>query len=383
MRNGGRLASGVVAVCALVAPAPAQQPAWTILGWRTAVHSASFSQSTIFDAIDKTAASGAKMIEGYVGQKVSAEIPKNFDWNLTDAEVAALQRKLRSAGVSMPAYYTRSLPRDEEGVRKLFRFAKAFGVETIIGEPPPEQLAFIDKFATEYGINVALHNHSRSGSPFYWDPKNQLQALEGRSQRMGVCPDIGAWVRDHIKPLEALNLVKDRLLSLHLKDPSQFGTGSRDVALGTGAAGVAEFLTQVYRLGLKPTLLTVEFGTGAADVPPEITQSVAFLDKMITTFVGEHLDEVSRHTPVRMQVTAEERQKIEAAIPRKARVKPRKPRKLLVVDLNAAYGGHGSIPHANVALERMGNRPALLNLSSATIWQISGSRSCGSSTRST
>jgi hypothetical protein len=57
--------------------------------------------------------------------------------------------------------------------------------------------------------------------------------------------------------------------------------------------------------------------------------------------------------PRRREVTAEGRQKIENAIPSQAPAKPRKPRKLLVVD----YGGyHPSVPYANLAVELMGIR---------------------------
>jgi hypothetical protein len=47
-------------------------------------------------------------------------------------------------------------------------------------------------------------------------------------------------------------------------------------------------------------------------------------------------------------------QRIEAAIPTKAFIRPRRHRKLLIFDLNVGYGGHGSIPTANLAFTRMG-----------------------------
>src|SRR4029450_3555414 len=46
----------------------------------------------------------------------------------------------------------------------------------------------------------------------------------------------------------------------------------------------------------------------------------------------------------------EERQQIEAAAPTQAIVKPKKPRKLLVTDIQM-YSGHSSIPHGNYLLE--------------------------------
>jgi type 1 glutamine amidotransferase len=46
--------------------------------------------------------------------------------------------------------------------------------------------------------------------------------------------------------------------------------------------------------------------------------------------------------------------KIEEALPTRAFVPPRQPRRLLIFDRNVNYGGHGSIPHANYALVRLG-----------------------------
>ncbi len=51
-----------------------------------------------------------------------------------------------------------------------------------------------------------------------------------------------------------------------------------------------------------------------------------------------------------------EREKIEAALPAKAPVPPRKRRKLLIFDLNVGYGGHPSAQTANLALQLMGRK---------------------------
>ena len=53
---------------------------------------------------------------------------------------------------------------------------------------------------------------------------------------------------------------------------------------------------------------------------------------------------------------AETQKRIEAALPAKAFVPPRKRRRLLIFDLNVGYGGHGSIPTANTAFTLMGER---------------------------
>ncbi len=64
-------------------------------------------------------------------------------------------------------------------------------------------------------------------------------------------------------------------------------------------------------------------------------------------------------TAVRAAETApagDERALIEAAIPARAFAPPRKPRKLLIFDRNVNYGGHASIPTANLAFELMGRK---------------------------
>jgi len=58
----------------------------------------------------------------------------------------------------------------------------------------------------------------------------------------------------------------------------------------------------------------------------------------------------------RREVSAEERMKIEAALPVKAVAVPKKPRKVLIFDRQVNYGGHASIPYANLAMQLMGER---------------------------
>jgi type 1 glutamine amidotransferase len=58
----------------------------------------------------------------------------------------------------------------------------------------------------------------------------------------------------------------------------------------------------------------------------------------------------------RREVSPEERAKIEAALPQKALAVPKRPRKLLVFDRQVNYGGHASIPYANLAMQLMGEK---------------------------
>ena len=80
----------------------------------------------------------------------------------------------------------------------------------------------------------------------------------------------------------------------------------------------------------------------AADEPASVTEIEQNRNERITAF--------------EKRVTQEQTDRIEAALPDKPMVKPKRPKKLLIIDLNTRYGGHGSIPYANIALKRMGEK---------------------------
>src|SRR5687768_16905774 len=285
-----------------------------VLGWKVGIPASEFRQLTFSDAAAKVDALGLANIAGSNVQKFSLEIPKALDYKLAPGELEAVRDRLRALNMRMPAYFTADLGADDATSRKIFEFAKALGVETILAAADPARLPAIDQLANEIGINVALRNGTR-------DPKALLQAVEGHSKRIGVAVDSGQWIKDA--------LLKDRILALHLRDP-----------------GMAEFVREMYRTGIKPSFVSVD------------AAAVDALETALHPVMAERVNEISRTAAIRGpdRLPAEERQKLEAALPQRAPAVPKKPRKLLVMDLNVAYGGHRSIPHANLAVELMGKR---------------------------
>jgi type 1 glutamine amidotransferase/sugar phosphate isomerase/epimerase len=326
-----------------------------ILGWRVGVATRGFRSLTFSEAAGKADALGVANIEGSSTEKLSAEIPKNLDSNLAPGELTAVRDRLRALNLRMPAYLIPTMKPDERALRRLFEFAKNLGIETIVSSPSAETLPALDKLAEEFGINVALQNRTRQETPAYWEPSGAVRVLEGRSKRIGVCADTGYWLQEGIKPLDGLALVKDRLLAVHLRDRSALGGKGRDVALGSGVASLAEFLREMYRLGLKPSLITVDTN-GGADASADLSRSFKGFEEALRPIMAERVGQMARTAAIRgpERVPADERQKIEAALPRQASAKPKRPRKLLVMDLQVAYGGHRSIPAENLALDQMG-----------------------------
>ena len=298
--------------------------AGSVLGWKVGIQASAFRQLTFSEAATKIDALGLANIAGVNTQRFNLEIPKNLDYKLTANELQAVRDRMRELNMRMPAYFTSELGANEAAMRKVFEFAKAMAVETIVSTPESASLAIVDKLAEEFGINVAIPG----------DPKTLLQTLEGRGKRLGAYLDTVSLASKGVKPLEALPLLSTRILVVNLHG---------------GHAGVGDFLREMYRAGLKPSLITVDAPTEAA---------LEGFDKALQPVLADRVNELSRTAAIRTPDTlpAEDRQKIEAAIPQRALAKPKKPRKLLVLDLNVAYGGHRSIPHANLGIELMGKK---------------------------
>jgi len=250
------------------------------LGWRLGVEAYTFHKYTLFEAIDKTSQLGLPYMGGLSFQKVSHEIPQNFDPQLADEALKQIRLKLDSAGVRLLTYYIHDIPGDAEGCRRVFEFGRKMGIETFLSEPAPEALDTIEKFCEEYGINVALHNHDQKASPVYWNPEGILKVCENRSRRIGACGDLGYWMRAGIDPIEAARTLKQRLITVQMHDLNELSPTGHDVPWGTGVGKTEQFLTELDRLGVQPTMFGLEYSYNWLESMPEIAQCVQFFNQV-------------------------------------------------------------------------------------------------------
>ena len=249
------------------------------LSWRLGLEAYTFHKFTLFEAIDKTAQLGLPFMGGLSFQQVSRDIPKNLEPGLSDDELRQIRLKLDAAGVRLLTYYIHDIPGDEAGCRKLFEFGRKLGIETFMSEPKPEALDTIDKFCGTYDLNVALHNHDAKASPFYWNPEGILKACQGRSQRLGACADLGYWMRGGIDPVQAVNTLRDRLLTVQMHDLDGLTSDGHDVPWGTGAGATEAFLKEVHRLGIKPTMFGLEYSYNWLESMPDIARCIQFFNQ--------------------------------------------------------------------------------------------------------
>jgi type 1 glutamine amidotransferase/sugar phosphate isomerase/epimerase len=326
--------------------------------WKFAIATGGVQGTTFLEAVVRADAAVVDFVEGSSTQPVSRELQKLLDPNLTADEIAAIRARMGT--IRMLSYRVERLQPDAASRRKLFEFAKAIGADTIV-IPSNVSLDTLDTLADELSINVAVLAEAAR-------PERVMKALEGHSRRLGVGVDTGLWAQEGVSPRDALAVARDRLSYINLRDRSGRGV-ARNVPLGQGVGHMTDLFHELNRLNLRPLILALDTA-GVVKYPPDLFRAVEAFETVVQPAYGVYFTEYSKSRPVRWDLVTpgrgetlapdvvrgreeESRQKIDAAIPRKAYATPKKPRKLLVIE--SLHGmSHNTIPHTNVMIERMG-----------------------------
>jgi len=253
------------------------------LGWRLGVEAYTFHRVSFFETIERTAKMGLAYVGGLSFQRVSPAIQKNLDPSLSDAEIEQVRMKLDAEGVRMLTYYIQDIPGDEAGCRKVFEFGRKLGIETFMTEPAVTALDTIERFCDEYGINVALHNHDRKGSPNYWSPEAILKVCKGRSKRIGAAADVGYWMRGGLDPVAGIRKLGRRLITIQMHDLHEVSPQGHDVPWGTGAAPVEKMIREMHRLKIKPTMIGLEYSLDFDANLPAVERTAAWFNELSLT----------------------------------------------------------------------------------------------------
>src|SRR5918994_2687141 len=190
---------------------------------------------TFLESVVRADAALVPFVEASNTQRVSAQVQKSLDYNLTAAEIAAVKTGM-GTNVRVSAYRVDSLPADNATRRRVFDFAQELGATTIV-VPGSTALDGLDALAEEFKVYVAVLNSSAE----------IVKAMEGGSRRLGIGIDTGQWAQDGVNVREGVARVKDRLLYVLLRDRSARGVGAQNVPLGKGVANLREFFAELQR----------------------------------------------------------------------------------------------------------------------------------------
>lgn len=248
------------------------------LGWELGSGSYGFKYFTFFEALDKIDSCGLKYVEGFPNHTIGEGIEETLDYRMAlDTRLIVLE-KLKEKGIKMNAYGVIS-PDNEEDWHKLFEFGKAMGIETFSSEPDEKFMPLVSKLCDEYKINLAIHNHAEPST--YWNPEKVLATIDGYSDRIGACADVGHWLRSGLDPIASLKKLEGRLLHLHMKDLNEKSNKeAHDVHWGTGVVNVDGVIAELKRQGFEGSI-SAEYEYNWYNSVPDITASIEYFRNSI------------------------------------------------------------------------------------------------------
>ena len=162
--------------------------------------------------------------------------------------------------------------------KQLFEFADAMGIQVITCEPEYKHLKYVDELANKYKIDVAIHNHPKPSG--YWDPDMFLSVVDGLSNRIGACADVGHWARMGLDPVECLKKLKGQVKSLHFKDIKGKDAGEseqHDVIWGTGILDMKGMLEELREQNFQG-LFSIEYEYNWENSVPDIEKNIKYFN---------------------------------------------------------------------------------------------------------
>lgn len=136
---------------------------------------------------------------------------------------------------------------DDNDIRRYFDYARACHMPLMTIGPTHENLRRIERFAKEYDIKIAIHNHGPEDERFP-SPEVALRAVQGMDPRMGLCIDVGHTVRTGTSAVESIRSAGPRLLDMHIKDLRDLKDRESQVPVGDGAMPIVEIFKELKRM---------------------------------------------------------------------------------------------------------------------------------------
>jgi len=236
-------------------------------GIKLGVASYSFRNFPRSQAIEMTKALGTP----YINLK-SMHLP----YELSPAEIGAARREVESAGLMIVGGGMITFETDtDEGVRKYFDYAKAAGMPLIVCTCKPATLPRIEKFAKQYDIKIAIHNHG-PGDENFPSPYDALAAVKGMDPRMGLCIDLGHTVRTGTDVVRAVADAGPRLLDMHAKDLRDLKVAESQCIVGEGKMPIPGIFRQLRQINY-PGYVNLEYEIDADNPLPGMKQSFAYM----------------------------------------------------------------------------------------------------------
>jgi len=190
------------------------------------------------------------------------------------ADYAAAGIKLHAAGA---IYFSKD---DDADIRAKFDYCKRAAIPVIVaGDPTEETLSKIEKFAKEYDIRIAIHNHGPEDK-LWPSPLDVLKAVRNMDPRVGCCIDVGHTARAGTDVTDAIQQAGPRLFNIHMKDLANFHDKESQVAVGDGIMPVRKMFEALMAMKYQG-FVDLEYEIHPDDPMPGVTTSFAYMSRIL------------------------------------------------------------------------------------------------------
>ena len=218
-------------------------------------------------AIEMTKALGTP----YINLK-SVHLP----YEASPAEIASARNEVESAGLHIVGGGMITFETDtDDGLRKYFDYAKAAGMPVMVSTCKASVLPRVEKFAKQYDIKIAIHNHGPE-DPDFPSPNDVLKAVKGMDPRMGLCIDVGHTVRTGTDVVRAVADAGARLHDMHIKDLRDLKDKDSQCIVGEGAIPIPAIFRRLIAIRY-PGYVNLEYEIEPDDPLPGMKQSFAYM----------------------------------------------------------------------------------------------------------
>ena len=265
------LGAFAAAAAAKGAPAAAASGADTAVSFKLGVASYSFRAFQRRTAINLTKKLGIQYIN-----------IKDFHLPLTGttAETAAAAAEFTKAGLTILGGGNIDFKKDDESdIKMKFEYAKAAGMPLIVCAPSETTLPKLEKYAKQYNIKVAVHNHGTEDKIFP-TPQSVLKIVKDMDPRMGCCVDIGHTVRTGVDLLDTIKEVGPRLLDMHTKDLKDFSSRDSQVVVGDGKIPIAGLFKELVKMNYQGGVM-LEYEIEEDNPMPGMMRSFSYMRGVI------------------------------------------------------------------------------------------------------
>lgn len=202
--------------------------------------------------------------------------PAHLPWDTPSSSWTGALKTIKDAGLALRCAGVIYVKNNEVQMRKAFDYVRALGVPVFTCGPERAALPLLEKFAREYDVRVALHNHGPEDK-LWPTPQGIWEAVESMDPHLGLCLDVGHSYRAGADPAEAIHRYRARLYDLHLKD-SAAAVGAEDIPIemGRGRIDLTGVLAALVKTGYDQNVW-FEYEKDPDDPLPGLAESVGYV----------------------------------------------------------------------------------------------------------